>query len=135
MVRRRFTVEVFPGPLYERCALAYCRRKKYRILGRNLHISGVEIDCLAEDRGGGLRLIEVRGKGSRRFRPAQTLSFAKVTRLQKAAEGLRRRFRQTVVIELLEVVGPLPTPVRWWHRLWLKWVPEKLGLELKAYRI
>ncbi|MFM8316510.1 MAG: YraN family protein, partial [Deltaproteobacteria bacterium] len=112
------------GELYEKCALAYCRRRRWRVLERNLRLKGGEIDCLAWDsRCQRLVLIEVRGRIETRYSPSKFLSKKKIERLKRLATALARAQKCSIRIVLLEVIGELPKA----HLQWgLELFPEKL---------
>ena len=129
-----FTGKVFPGRLYETCALAHCRRRGYRVLRRNLQLTGGEIDLLAEDRKGSLVLIEVRGRANGTYLPRHTLPPAKTARLKRLSARLAIRYRRQVRIEFLEVIGELPKRTRFATQI-LAWWPEALGMKLTAFTL
>jgi Holliday junction resolvase-like predicted endonuclease len=121
------------GASYEKCAVAYCRRKKLKIISKNLRIRKGEIDCLAwNSKNQKLILIEVRGRINSKYRPSRFIAPQKIKKLKELAVRLAYRHRCSVRIVLLEVIGDLPKD----HLLWgLEWFPERLGLVLRDYEI
>ncbi|MFM8314870.1 MAG: YraN family protein [Deltaproteobacteria bacterium] len=121
------------GALYEKCAVAYCRRKKLKIISRNLRLNRGEIDCLAWDKKNSkLIVIEVRGRAKKQFLPSRFISKQKIDKLKSGALILAHKYRCPVRIILLEVVGSLPKESLVWG---LEWFPERLGLSLQDFEI
>lgn len=130
--------KAFRGRQYEQCAVAYCRRRGYRVLYRNLRLNGGELDVVAWDRRkNSLVVIEVRGGGKHTLSPSLTLSRAKRQRLERLAGILGSRMRSKVRVEFLEVRGALPSGgwKRWLAQWTLNFFPEWYGLSLKAYSV
>jgi len=121
------------GDLYERCATAYCRKKGFKVLGKNLRMSRGEIDCLAWDENKNtLIIIEVRGRSNEKYLPSRFIAPQKIERLKTLAMSLVQQKRCSVRIYLLEVIGTLPEA----HLQWgLSYFPEKLGLKIRDYEI
>ncbi|MCX6103929.1 MAG: YraN family protein [Proteobacteria bacterium] len=132
-IKKSQTTTKEKGDLYERCAVAYCRKKGFKILGKNLRINRGEIDCLAWDENKNtLIIIEVRGRSSEKYLPSRFISPQKVERLKTLAMSLVQQKRCSVRIYLLEVIGTLPEA----HLQWgLSYFPEKLGLKIRDYEI
>ena len=121
------------GVLYEKCVRAYCRRRGFQILSRNLRLSGGEIDCLAWDQTKNtLIIIEVRGRKQQKYAPSKFLSRSKVERLKKMAMILVKQKKCSVRIYLLEVIGNLPAVYLQWG---IEYFPEKLGLVLRDFEV
>lgn len=121
------------GDLYERCAVAYCKKKGFKVLGKNLRINRGEIDCLAWDENKNtLIIIEVRGRSNEKYLPSRFISPQKVERLKTLAMSLVQQRGCSVRIYLLEVIGTLPHA----HLQWgLSYFPEKLGMKIRDYEI
>ncbi len=85
------------GLRYERKAEEYLRSKGYRILGRNLHFKGGEIDLVCEGEGGEggiLVFVEVRMRDPRSFSsPEESLCGRKKSRLRVACNSYLARYR------------------------------------------
>ena len=132
-IKKSQTTTKEKGDLYERCAVAYCRKKGFKILGKNLRINRGEIDCLAWDENKNtLIIIEVRGRSSEKYLPSRFIAPQKIERLKTLAMSLVHQKRCSVRIYLLEVTGTLPQA----HLQWgLSYFPEKLGLKIRDYEI
>ena len=94
------------GQSAEAAATRYLRRQGYRLLERNLHVAGGEIDLLAVQ-DGWLVIVEVRSyKQQGGHPPRETLSADKQRRLRRMAQELHKRplWRDKPVrIDLVEV--------------------------------
>lgn len=121
------------GAIYEKCAISYCRKKGLKVLSRNLRIHRGEIDCLAwNPKTKKLILIEVRGRKSFNYRPSRFIAPQKIKKLKDLAMALANRYKCSVRIVLLEVIGDIPTDSLIWG---MEWFPERLGLELRDFDI
>jgi len=121
------------GALYEKCAMAYCRRKGLKIIAKNLRLSRGEVDCLAWDaKKNYLVILEVRGRASSKYRPSRFISKKKLEKLKSLGRLLVVQHRCSVRIFLLEVTGELPKRYLLWG---LEYFPEKLGLTLRAFEV
>lgn len=81
------------GPMGERAAARFLRRKGFRVLGRNLETGYGEADLLCEGPGGCIVVVEVK---ARRFRegglpPEASVTLAKRRRLARILEHLVKR--------------------------------------------
>ena len=121
------------GAIYEKCVVAYCRKKGLKIISRNLRIRRGEIDCLAwNSKNQKLILIEVRGRGNSNYRPSRFIAPKKIKKLKDLAMSLAYRHKCSVRIVLLEVIGAIPKDYLLWG---LEWFPERLGLKLRDFEI
>jgi Holliday junction resolvase-like predicted endonuclease len=121
------------GDQYEKCALAFCRRKGIQVVAQNLRFKEGEIDCLAWDpKQKSLIVIEVRGRTNARYLPSRFISPKKLNRLKSMALTLSREKKCSVRIYLLEVIGNVPREKLQWG---LEFFPEALGLRLRDYEI
>ena len=98
------------GRRYEELAVRRLRKQGYAVLARNMRLSIGEVDILAQD-SRGIVLVEVRGRKRTEFAPALTLSFRKKARLKMLQKFLAAKYRESVHIELWEVIGNPIFPV------------------------
>jgi len=84
--------------------LALCERHGYRLIARNLHVSGVELDLVLSLRRT-LLVVEVK---TARFEPETNLSRSQRERLMFAASKLPRAFRQRLPGAILLPPGLRP---------------------------
>jgi putative endonuclease len=81
------------GKFGESWAVGYLRRQGCSILGRNLRISGAEVDILARD-GDELVFVEVKSRRSGTYgRPEEAVTRARYARLAAAAEAYMAEHR------------------------------------------
>jgi len=93
----------------EKLAARYLRRRGYKIIDRNVHLNGGELDLVAVE-DGTLVVVEVK---TRRFRgersPASAVTLAKQARICKAASQFIRDHRlkkSTVRFDIIAITWP-----------------------------
>lgn len=121
------------GAIYEKVAFSYCRRKKLKIIARNLRVGRGEIDCLAFcAKNKQWVILEVRGRRTIKYRPSRFISLKKLEILKSMGQLLSQKYQCSVRIVLLEVLGEIADPRLIWG---VNFYPELLGLKIKDYEL
>ena len=98
------------GRAAEAAAARFLERRGYRIFATNFRAKGGELDVVADD-GGVLAIVEVRYRASDRYGgAAASITYAKRSRLIRAARVLLATHRQLAALparfDVVEVCGP-----------------------------
>ena len=93
------------GGLGERLAARHLQRRGYRIVTRNFHAPGGEIDLIALDRGT-LVFVEVKTRTDDRFgMPTEAVDEEKRERIKRAAAAFPRSRRVPIRFDVVALIG------------------------------
>lgn len=95
------------GYIAEETAVAFLKKKGYRIIARNVKSAGVEVDVIAEE-GGDLVFVEVKSSDTAFAAPAERVTPRQMHRYVTAAKGYvqsRNLFGVNVRFDVAEVTG------------------------------